>query len=56
MAIRLSKAFGSTAKAWIDMQTAYDLARGGFTFLRLVVLRAILYPLHVQKREHIHRI
>ncbi len=25
MAIRLSKAFGSTPRAWLGMQTAYDL-------------------------------
>ncbi|HTS36163.1 MAG TPA: HigA family addiction module antitoxin [Candidatus Solibacter sp.] len=27
MAIRLSKAFGSTAETWLRMQMAYDLAR-----------------------------
>ena len=27
MAIRLSKAFGSTPQSWIRMQAAYDLAR-----------------------------
>lgn len=27
MAIRLSKAFGSTAEMWLRMQTAYDLAQ-----------------------------
>lgn len=27
MAIRLSKAFGSTAETWLAMQTAFDLAR-----------------------------
>ncbi len=27
MAIRLEKAFGSTADAWLRMQTAYDLAQ-----------------------------
>ena len=27
MAVRLAKAFGSTARAWLDLQTAYDLAR-----------------------------
>ena len=26
MAIRLSKAFGSTAETWLQMQVAYDLA------------------------------
>jgi plasmid maintenance system antidote protein VapI len=27
MAIRLSKAFGSTAETWLRMQLAYDLAK-----------------------------
>ncbi len=27
MAIRLSKAFGSSAEIWLDLQTAYDLAQ-----------------------------
>ena len=27
MAVRLAKAFGSTARVWLDMQTAYDLSR-----------------------------
>ena len=27
MAIRLSKAFGSTPESWIRMQAAYDLAQ-----------------------------
>jgi addiction module HigA family antidote len=27
MAIRLSKAFGSTAEAWLQMQVAFDLAK-----------------------------
>jgi antitoxin HigA-1 len=27
MAIRLSKAFGSSAEAWLGLQTAYDLAQ-----------------------------
>jgi addiction module HigA family antidote len=27
MAIRLSKAFGSTAETWLAMQTAFDLAQ-----------------------------
>lgn len=26
MAVRLSKAFGSTARVWLDMQTAYELS------------------------------
>lgn len=29
MAIRLSKAFGSTSETWIRMQVAYDLAEAG---------------------------
>ncbi|MFZ3353180.1 MAG: HigA family addiction module antitoxin [Xanthobacteraceae bacterium] len=27
MAIRLSKAFGSSAETWLGLQTAYDLAQ-----------------------------
>jgi addiction module HigA family antidote len=27
MAVRLAKAFGSTAETWVRMQAAYDLAR-----------------------------
>jgi addiction module HigA family antidote len=27
MAVRLAKAFGSTARVWLDMQTAYELSR-----------------------------
>ena len=27
MAVRLEKAFGSTARLWLDLQTAYDLAQ-----------------------------
>jgi addiction module HigA family antidote len=27
MAIRIAKAFGSTAQTWLRMQTSYDLAR-----------------------------
>ena len=27
MAVRLAKAFGSTAETWLRMQTAYDLAQ-----------------------------
>ena len=27
MAIRLEKAFGSTAETWLNMQTAYNLAQ-----------------------------
>lgn len=31
MAIRLSKAFGSTPETWLRMQLSYDLARAGKT-------------------------
>ena len=27
MAVRLEKAFGGTARVWLDLQTAYDLSR-----------------------------
>jgi antitoxin HigA-1 len=37
MAIRLSKAFGSTAEVWLAMQTAFDLAqaRKGERFIKV---------------------
>jgi addiction module HigA family antidote len=31
MAIRLEKAFGGTANAWLQMQNNYDLARAAVT-------------------------
>ena len=35
MSVRLAKAFGSTARAWLDMQTSYDLARIDTTQIKL---------------------
>jgi addiction module HigA family antidote len=41
MAIRLDKAFGGTAEAWLALQTAYDLARAKKTAAKIVVKRYI---------------
>lgn len=40
MAIRLEKAFGSTADAWVRMQAAHDLARARSRAGRIKVGRA----------------
>jgi len=39
MAIRLSKAFGSTPETWLAMQTAYDLAQARKTESKIKVRR-----------------
>ena len=39
MAIRLEKAFGSTADTWLRMQAAYDLARARERVARIKVRR-----------------
>ena len=39
MAIRLEKAFGGTADAWLKMQTAYDLAQARRREARIKVKR-----------------
>ncbi len=39
MAIRLEKAFGSTADAWLRMQAAYDLAQARKREKRIKVKR-----------------
>jgi addiction module HigA family antidote len=39
MAIRLEKAFGSSADAWLRMQTAYDLAQARMHEDRIKVKR-----------------
>ena len=39
MAIRLSKAFGSTPEAWLRMQLAYDLAAATKNESKIKVLR-----------------
>jgi len=41
MAIRLDKAFGGTAEAWLAMQTAYDLAQARKSESRIQVKRFI---------------
>lgn len=47
MAIRLSKAFGSTAETWLRMQVAYDLAQARKDEHRIKVRR-----LHVPQELH----
>jgi addiction module HigA family antidote len=44
MAIRLSKAFGSTADTWIRMQAAYDLARALRDEKKIRVARHVPQP------------
>jgi antitoxin HigA-1 len=41
MAIRLDKAFGGTAEAWLALQTAYDLARAQKTAAKITVKRYV---------------
>lgn len=41
MAIRLDKAFGGTADAWLALQTAYDLAQARRTAKKIVVKRYV---------------
>jgi addiction module HigA family antidote len=48
MAIRLSKAFGSTAETWLQMQTAYDLALARKSESRIQVHRQHLQEQHAQ--------
>ena len=42
MAIRLSKAFGSTAETWLRMQLAYDLAAARKNESKIKVLRQLV--------------
>jgi len=46
MAIRLAKAFGSTAETWLRMQLAYDLAAARKDESRIKVQRQHLEELH----------
>src|SRR5436190_20415617 len=46
MAIRLSKAFGSTPETWLRMQLAYDLAAARKTESKIKVHRQHLEELH----------
>src|SRR5436853_7255650 len=49
MAIRLSKAFGSTPETWLRMQVAYDLAQARKDESKIRVSRRRLLPeLHAQ--------
>ena len=41
MAIRLDKAFGGSADAWLTLQTAYDLARAKKTAKNIIVKRYV---------------
>lgn len=42
MAIRLDKAFGGTAEAWLALQTAYDLAKVKKTARNILVKRYVV--------------
>jgi addiction module HigA family antidote len=46
MAIRLAKAFGSTAETWLRMQLAYDLAAARKNESKIKVRRQRLEELH----------
>jgi addiction module HigA family antidote len=46
MAIRLAKAFGSTAETWLRMQLAYDLAAARKDESKIKVRRQHLVELH----------
>ena len=48
MAIRLSKAFGSTAETWLRMQLAYDLAEARKDESKIRVRRQHVEALHAQ--------
>ncbi|MGC1492753.1 MAG: HigA family addiction module antitoxin, partial [Candidatus Acidiferrum sp.] len=47
MAIRISKAFGSTAETWLRMQLAYDLAAARKNVSNIKVRRQHVEELHV---------
>jgi len=47
MAIRLSKAFGSTAETWLRMQVTYDLAMARKNEGNIKVRRQYVEALHV---------
>jgi addiction module HigA family antidote len=46
MAIRLAKAFGSTAETWLRMQPAYDLAAARKDESKIKVRRQYLEQVH----------
>jgi addiction module HigA family antidote len=47
MAIRLSKAFGSTPETWLQMQLAYDLAAARKNESKIKVRRQHVDELHI---------
>ena len=49
MAIRLSKAFGSTPETWLQTQLAYDLAAARKDESKIKVRRQHLVELHAQE-------
>jgi len=49
MAIRLTKAFGSTEETWLRMQLAYDLAAARKDECKIKVRRQ-----HVPQEQHMH--
>ena len=49
MAIRLAKAFGSTAEIWVRMQASYDLAQARKDESKIKVRRQ-----HVPEELHVH--
>lgn len=49
MAIRLAKAFGSTAETWVRMQASYDLAQARREESKIKVRRQ-----HVPQELHMH--
>jgi len=46
MAIRLAKAFGSTAETWLAMQLAYDLAAARKDESKIRVRRQFVHEIH----------
>ena len=48
MAIRLDKAYGGTADAWLALQSGYDLAQTKKTAKNIIVKR---YVAHQRRRE-----
>ena len=53
MAIRLDKAFGGTAEAWLSLQTAYDLAQARKNEGAIVVKRYVpKEPKPQDRRRH----
>jgi addiction module HigA family antidote len=49
MAIRLTKAFGSTEDTWLAMQMAYDLAQARKTASKIKIHRQYLQEAHIDQ-------